>query len=225
MGYTKFMSLSNSTFIDNVATSEGDAVNYDFAMDNKVDNCYFENNQAMGQNGGAFTWIFSNGNITNNKFKRNSAVENGGAVYINLDKLDYLINNQLLLNCSFTDNHATNGGAIYNNNYYMIGESTFTFINNSASGNGGAVYCMDNSDLSFSIFIGNSAGGDGRAVYCNNKVMFFYSSFIGNSAEGNGGAIYCNDGFYISTFHNNHLFNMVVQYIVMMDPDSLVMNL
>ena len=66
---------------------------------------------------------------------RNFAKENGGAIYISISKSKSMVNDQLLANCNFSDNHAENGGAIYNNDYYIIRESILYFINNSANKN------------------------------------------------------------------------------------------
>lgn len=131
--YTKYITISDSTFTSNTATLEGGAISYDFAVDNILDNCRFENNDALGQNGGAVSWVYTTGNITNNRFKRNSAQGDGGAIYVCLENKIYMTENQNLINCSFTENRARNGGAFYNNDYYRISGNTFSFIGNSGT--------------------------------------------------------------------------------------------
>ena len=189
--YSQNVGVLNSTFADNVAELNGGAINFDFSIYNKIDNCLFENNSATG-NGGAFVWIFSNGNITNIDFKNNTATGNGGAIFIQISESASLINNQQLMNCSFTDNRAKNGGAIYNNDYYRIfasTDSTLNFINNTAEENGGAVYCVDSCNFSYSTFLGNSATERGGAIYCNDDCAMYGSEFFNNTAI-SGSAIY-----------------------------------
>ena len=189
--YSQNVGVLNSTFADNVAELNGGAINFDFSIYNKIDNCLFENNSATG-NGGAFVWIFSNGNITNIDFKNNTATGNGGAIFIQISESTSFINNQQLMNCSFTDNRAKNGGAIYNNDYYRIfasTDSTLNFINNTAEENGGAVYCVDSCNFSNSSFVNNSATERGGAIYCNDDCAMYGSEFFNNTAI-SGSAIY-----------------------------------
>ena len=208
VGYSTNTSISDSNFTGNNATSSGGAIYYDFAIGTLIDNCYFENNQAL-VNGGAFAWVYSNGNISHIRFKRNIAGENGGAIYINISNTTAMVNEQMLSNCYFIENHAKNGGAIYNNDSYRFYAEPLYFMNNSAEENGGAVYCKDSCELSNSMFISNSAVGNGGAVFCNDYCLFFNDEFLNNSAEGSAGAVFCNDycALYKINFTGNSAYD------------------
>lgn len=160
-------------------------------------------------NGGAFAWVYTTGNITYIRFKSNIAGENGGAVYIDISNTSSMINEQKLSDCYFIDNHAKNGGGIYNNNFYRFSEAPLYFRNNSAEENGGAIYCKDFCDLSSIMFISNSAGGNSGAVFCNDNCFFRKDEFINNTAEGIGSAIFSNDycTFYTSNFTGNSAYD------------------
>lgn len=103
-------------------------------------------------------------------------------------------------NCTFEDNYAQRGGAVFSGYLSRINNSTF--INNSASGDGGAVYQCADGYVSDSGFINNSASRGG-AVYLD-EANIYDSDFAGNSAV-NGGAIYMDgSSASTSTFTDNH---------------------
>ena len=85
-------------------------------------------------------------------------------------------------NCTFKNNNAFNthygGGAMYE------GTATYcTFIGNTASGHGGA---MNNANAANSTFINNNANKDGGAIF-NGEIV--NCTFVSNNAKTNGGAI------------------------------------
>jgi len=102
-----------------------------------------------------------------------------------------------ILNCTFTENEASYGGAIYN------GEGTgtsiagglvidgCTFTGNHASLDGGAVFNADNTAVSItsSVFDANGADWTGGALCSLSAVTVNDCNFNGNSAE-SGGAVY-----------------------------------
>ena len=93
----------------------------------------------------------------------------------------------------FINNSATgSGGAIYNTN--QIGDITGDFINNSANTSGGAIYNVSGTigDIT-GDFINNSAHTYGGAIYNYSTIGDITGDFINNSA-GYGGAIYNNRG-------------------------------
>ncbi|WP_407377399.1 right-handed parallel beta-helix repeat-containing protein, partial [Methanobrevibacter sp.] len=202
--YSQKVNVTNSKFNSNSAGFNGGAIYYDFALQNILDNCDFENNAAP-QDGGAITWILSNGNITNNRFKRNSANGNGGAIYADVSNTAVMIEHQILTDCNFTENSAKNGGALYCGGSYRVTDGTLNFIKNTAEENGGAVYCINSSSFSDSLFLNNKAQNNGGAVYCNDSCRFFGSSFINNNAKNDGGALYANN--YGFLFDNQFLNN------------------
>ena len=101
---------------------------------------------------------------------------------------------------AFNLNSAVQGGAIYVNRGTLSIDTT-TFVENSASENGGAIYTHNAAGVSItnSSFVANTsaaAEGVGGAVYLNNQdgtATITESMFTGNTAF-KGGAIYCQDG-------------------------------
>jgi predicted outer membrane repeat protein len=111
-------------------------------------------------------------------------------------------------NCTFTDNSAVEGGAIYVFNINGDGSGTSDivvinncdFSNNSAS-NGGAIVLRvgASSDITNCSFTNNYAEWRGGAVFIDYgaynyaPITFDNCSFDGNTTNGNGGAIYSDD--------------------------------
>ena len=126
--------------------------------------------------------MYSKTNITNSIFDNN----NGGAFYMG-GGTTAMINN-----CSFKNNFAQDGGAVYAVN----DNPTFNnciFINNSAT-NAGAFMGIQagNSILNNCIFIDNFASNNGGAVIFKtwSGGILNNCTFINNSAKNMGGAIY-----------------------------------
>ena len=94
--------------------------------------------------------------------------------------------------CTFINNSATySGGAIYWQG--TAGVSNCTFIGNSANIHAGAIFWQGTAgSVSNCTFIGNSATYSGGAICCNADVGSVSGcTFVGNSANrGSGGAIY-----------------------------------
>ena len=84
-----------------------------------IDDCVFDNNSALGGNGGAIYMPAGNLDIKNSLFKNNSCRENPLAVP------------------AVT---ARRGGAIYTNGLSNVSITNSTFYNNSADNRGGAIY-------------------------------------------------------------------------------------
>lgn len=102
--------------------------------------------------------------------------------------------NSNITNCIFSNNSATNGGAVY-------GTGTFTnctFSNNSAT-NGGAAYGISTfTDCTFS----DNSATNGGAIYGTGTVL--NSLFKENIAVEKGGAVFGDGSFTNSTFDNNN---------------------
>jgi len=118
--YISNSTVRNCTFTDNHASQSGGAIYY--GGNTIIDDCTFINNTAT--NGGAIACDNTTGNLINNsRFYNNSATNAGGAIYFNQTKdsnIDY---------CTFDENTAANGTAIYNSNTQnqeYIHNSTFT---------------------------------------------------------------------------------------------------
>ena len=200
--------------------------------------------------GSAIRWYGDKGNIIYCNFINNSAIFEGGAINahdINISHSLFINNTNEkreggaiyienvpgkyanIFNCTFINNTANEGGAIYGRNCIISG---CNFKNNFANG-GGAVdlagYCEINNSyfsdnhasnggsinlyaycpISNSVFINNSAINGGSLYSFESTSPVSNCSFINNSAEKMGGAIYITSGKYYemdivsSTFINN----------------------
>ena len=181
----------------------------------EIYNCKFFNNKIVQSptylnkgGGGAIHLASEYGIIKNCLFENNSAFNEGGAIYLNYQILDngtpgykdgmnWYYENDVYVeciaeidNCTFINNFAPNGGAIYesNNGTTIINSK---FINNSVNNNGGAVYINCDLDyLSNCLFDSNQANGNGGAILWNGSDgVISNSKFFSNNAI-NGGAIY-----------------------------------
>lgn len=136
--------IINCEFISNTGNSGGIFIN-DQAEYTTINNCIFTNNKAKyesevgGQYGGAIDTHASHTSILNSKFDRNSASDNGGAIYFTRGT------DNLVENCEFTNNKAENGGSIYITSTASVQVKNSNFKNNEAN-NGGAIY--NNGNLS-----------------------------------------------------------------------------
>ena len=95
---------------------------------------------------------------------------------------------------TFEFNQATNvpgvGGAIRNIGEILV--TTTTFSDNTADGNGGAIYATnDPLTIVDSLFLSNDSASDGGAVYvAGSQSVITNSTFTGNTAASRGGALY-----------------------------------
>ena len=212
--------ISNSTFINNYASRWGGAIQERKCV---VNNCTFINNSAnletestsqFGPHGGAiyardYFYIYDSRFIENKArkggaicmeyrveanvlqnciFEKNSAVQEGGAIHIDT------ANTVPISYCSFTNNSAPSGGAIYIHHEHEgnveIQYSNFTH-NSATNGSGGAIY-GDGATLiikEYTRFINNTATQFGGAIYSDNVVIRDYIYFEKNNAT-YGGAVY-----------------------------------
>ena len=149
----------------------------------------------------------------------------GGAIYTNKDLT--------IINCTFTDNRATDGGAIYADNVKMSLYNC-TFISNHATSNGGAVAAVgeapDDWEIFNCTFIDNVADEYGGAFYSHAEQSMgniVNSTFIGNRASA-GDAIY-NYGYSGTVdrciFINNTANSMIYgSYAEMTLSNSIIVN-
>jgi predicted outer membrane repeat protein len=109
-------------------------------------------------------------------------------------------------NCTFQNNTAKQGGAMYNDANAGISSPVLTncsFLNNTASLSGGAVYnygSSGNSDpvLNNCSFLVNTASYNGGAMYSEGSIPVLTNcSFLANSASSSGGAIYTTIGYVV----------------------------
>ena len=169
------------------ATPEGGVLNlpYNFTYNLEEDGDNFPNgviiNKTITINGNGYT-------ISGNNSKR--------VFYVDQTELSIKLNN-----ITFINGNATDGGAIYtyDSNWYSIDVviDSCTFINNTASVDGGAI-CMAQGSYNFTVnkctFINNTAStANGGAIYYDgdgNELYLTDSIFEGNAANGLANALY-----------------------------------
>lgn len=192
------ISAIQGTFNANTAVSDGGAL-YNIGSINTIGGS-FTNNKAVNK-GGA---VYNTGKldkIANASFSSNSTTADngvGGAIY------NSQASNKLTVEeTNFNSNKSANGGAIATDGALDITNSTFT--QNSASGNGGAIYNIKNTtNINSSTFTSNSAV-NGGAVANDSTINISNSKFNDNSASANGGAVYNKGNLTVtdSEFTNN----------------------
>ncbi len=220
----KIATNKNLTISDNVAIMNNSRINgTSFDISINGDNVKFtSNNRAIVGSGGTVN-IFISGNDTifdGNHSKHNGSTDYGeaGAIYLGIPTDRYYSYNpyykqNLTISGAgtvFSNNSASEGGAIFNHLGSIIMNSAVEFSNNDASYNGGAIYnekgrtyVEDFHNYKYasgkvivgakSIFSGNDAYNNGGAIYNAGIVSIAADTiFRGNTAK-NGGAIY-NDG-------------------------------
>ena len=179
---------------------------------NKVSNTKFMNNYATSTNGNAFGAALQVlGTVSNCTFEYNQAnsdVNNShaGALCFRPGSTVY--------NCTFIGNIAYRGAAT---TFHASGElKDCIFINNTATGFGGAISTGydgttgQNVKISNSYFEGNAAPIGGAITTHGNDITVDNSTFLSNKAADNGGAIYVvDDGIAVlnSNFGNNFAKN------------------
>ena len=185
------MTVKDSTFKDNYATTEPGAINNCGYLE--VYDTTFEDNYAVWWAGAIHTHMYANTTVLRSNFKNNLAGWNGGALYT----YSYL----RVVNSTFTGNNATTntgGGAIgassYGSKPTVIVENSKFEDNTALTGNGGAIVISSGTlTVSDSEFINNVApklnGGAISSGSCTATItnsVFKYNSAI----LGKGGAIY-----------------------------------
>ena len=155
----------------------------------EIRDCIFKSNvsNAFFQGGGAVSLFNSGTKIVNCQFSDNTFAPlssgSGGAVFVQN------CNTARIQTCTFTNNSAEVGGAIYCDNGSVVVE-TSSFKSNTA-GSGGAVYAGP-----FGVFHGrslafasNSATTGGGGAICSNNAMLLVvnCTVVGNSAPVLGG--------------------------------------
>ncbi len=95
--------------------------------------------------------------------------------------------------CTFKNCSAIRGGAVYVPAGTSFCPSECDFIGNSASFDGGAIYCEGGGELRNCTFTGNYAvNGSGGAIYAGNSVLIDRGTISGNTAL-YGGGVYVQD--------------------------------
>ncbi|WP_169805442.1 right-handed parallel beta-helix repeat-containing protein, partial [Methanobrevibacter cuticularis] len=222
--------IENCTFSGSNGDSGAAIFLYENADNSHIINCRFIDNKADNDDDNEYTAggaICINGasnvEIRNSYFSGNTALNNGGALVIRANA-----QNTKITDCTFINNRAPNGGAIYNQLSTGAIISGCTFTNNKATELGGAIHSIDILNISESNFNNNTAkhGGaihstdqlrirgssfttntatDGGAIYLTNTLSIGSSSFNKNTAKGNGGGLFLS-GSHQSNINGNSKF-------------------
>ncbi|WP_298521340.1 Ig-like domain repeat protein [uncultured Methanobrevibacter sp.] len=197
--------IKNSNFTNNNAF-DGGALHIGSASGHtNITNVIFTKNGALND-GGAINLDASGVRLNDTKFYNNTAVKNGGALYVGGVGTTNTINNTL-----FDNNKAgSRGGAI--DWLAKKGEITYSNFTRNSAESGGAIFLNGQSSesvLSHLIFENNAATKNGGAIDCNaTLVNLTHTKFASNTAEF-GGAL-CREsgakgGFGVNnTFDKNH---------------------
>lgn len=228
-----YVTINGVTIAGNKATNTGGGISV--GKDGSglnLNNSVIEGNIAA--NGGGIYSETYNFNIANTVISKNKASSAGGGLY-SKEKINnnYYYNIFSINNSKFLNNTAVNGGgvALGNTSGFTPYEKrdTFTgveFSENTASGNGGGIYCVSQSEIQFSgIEFYNNTAKNGGAVYSGGANVLTFSSgdiFSTNTATASvssttyealagGGAIYVSGGSLSLpsgvTIHNNKADN------------------
>lgn len=189
------LSIDGTRFEGNTAAIAG-AVNNQYASSHitGITNAVFVNNTASLSAGGALRNQGTIDSIAGTTFEGNTA-GNGGALWNGAGGTIASITDT-----TFTGNKSTNaavgGGAITNAGEITKINAT-TFTDNSAAGNGGAIYNVVSGGgqasiaLSNTTFTDNTAGKLGGAIYNDGSLSFTgTNTFSGNTAAGQANDIY-----------------------------------
>lgn len=111
----------------------------------------------------------------------------GGALYAETGTLT-------TTDCTFSNNEANQGGALYLWDAVTWTDTGSVFSTNTSAGSGGAVYANANHDLDLqaTAFEGNEAGSNGGGIVASwySALDLGNTTFTDNAAAGSGGAIY-----------------------------------
>ena len=212
--------IDNCTFRDNgLNRSTGlpsSNANYGVALDVeatglKINDCTFTSNYVNGVNviGGVIYVNASDLEIHNSLFDDNHVSSGiGSHIYLTDNSMHVLINTSCfnsgegsaigiyaldveISNCTFKDNTAITGGALFIDTIDSVIINHINFTSNIASSNGGAIFISKGgvNIINGTKFISNGAI-DGGAIYSNAALNVDGSDFISNTAANDGGALY-----------------------------------
>ena len=211
--------IKNSTFRQN-SSGNGGAI-YNSINDSglssanlTVENSTFtENTASNGAGGGGAIYNNAQANVTNGTFTGNRA-ENGagGAIFNDVRNTGENASPNIVTisgeNTTFSDNYATNGGAIANRDTLNVNAGKFTnngYYNNNTAQNGGAIYnySSTNSDSVATIAPGvsfeNNVAAQGGAIYNGSAGNYVAKTTVSNASFTNNGIRKDDDGTVLAT--------------------------
>ena len=200
------VTISDTNFAQNSAKFEGGAI----LVGNGHDQVVYDTTTTLSgtvsfvgntsnRDGGAMTVRGSNlvlAEGSNVNFEGNEAVRDGGAVKIYIHGTNGETSASVDLTqgtATFSNNSATDGGAIYLDKDSELSIGASTFAQNEASGNGGALYVAG--AVTGTPSVTNNQAGNGGAVFlvATSNATFESGDFSSNAAT-NGGSFYVATG-------------------------------
>lgn len=146
------VTIVNSSFINSYSKIDSGGALYSKSSDLDITDSNFTN--CSGSFGGAIASLNNSLSISNSNFAMNIATYNGGSIY-------KIYGTTTISNSNFNRNEGKNGGAVYFDTTSSINLSFLNFTENTADV-GGAIYYNLNSDIKYRElrFIENSASKD-----------------------------------------------------------------
>ncbi|MBK9927905.1 MAG: hypothetical protein IPP66_21745 [Anaerolineales bacterium] len=157
-------------------------------------NCVVSNNNSDNNGGGVVN--FGELTLINTAVSGNTAATDGGGIYNDyyVGSVSGQSGKMAITDSIIADNTADYGGGIYTRaNGEVVTVINSNFSGNSAVfANGGGIYSFGTLDVLDSTFTENTADGDGGAIYNSyeSTLTVMRSTFSGNSAPGMGGGVY-----------------------------------
>ncbi|MCD4654224.1 hypothetical protein K8T06_09835 [bacterium] len=179
--------ITGCTFTGNHADTYGGAIFCEYTSSSIIDDCLFESNTCGSDGGSIFGYTVNNSQIENSIFRNNNSDGSGGSIYIFPGAFNFN-----LLECEFTGNSASSGGAccISSASFdpgIISGCSFVSNIGDTAVGYGGGL-STENIPITDCFFSGNSAGCGG-GLSCNHPGYLTDCHFTSNTATDIGGGL------------------------------------
>jgi len=189
--------INRSRIHNNYCAVHGGAIQ-SFESNLLVDNSRFHNN-ISAMTGGAINLGNSGANIEkvlNSFFTNNTSSTNGGAIFVGNCTPATIIEG-----CTLQYNTASSGGALaLQAGSPMIRSNKF--VNNTASGSGGAIYVTSSNAKSINDLIANNVAstgaGGGMQVVGNSNIVLTNTTIVNNYANTGGGGINFNSANAVS---------------------------
>ena len=205
------MALNNTQFISNYAGEYGAALCSEANATGGFggNNTFIKNHADIA--GAAFAWLGVEGiNINNYTFINNTADLSGGAIFVREDSSNCIVRNSYFDNNYVTDVRSGRGGAIdWLGSNGMVVNTTFE---NSFAVNGGTIFVglySDNITIMNSSFIASRALGEGGSiVLMGDNARITDSNFTYSIALERGGVIAAHNA-YNTTINNCYFYHSV----------------
>lgn len=173
----------------------------------KITNSSFKNNASKFSSGGGSILSYSGLDIDKCYFENNVANHNpGGAICSRSNRVINISNCEFKNNI---DSSSQGGGAIWSADV-ALNLSNTNFDGNRSFGIGGSLRTGGNTKILNSKFSNSWAGGEGGAIYCYSLNEYYNTEFVNNYSDNNGGAIGSigvNTKLYNCNFFNNSAKN------------------